>query len=212
MQSSNGSFWHPNNPDSPENSSSGMGDKSSPDERVGVSPSKYEGYELANPVPPVIVVEPIDSTPELTWEASEYIQHEKDLGWFVILIAIAASLFGLAILFRQWTFAPLVIAMTAAIIVYARRPPRTLRYRLSSSHFSIEDRIYPYGNFKAFSLAKDGPLHMITLIPRKRFAPPVSMYFEEKDGEQIVDIIGSHMPLEPARNDFFDDLVRKLRF
>lgn len=209
MQPSNGGFWHPNNP---ENSSAKTEGQSSLDERAVAPPSKYEGYDLANPAPAIPVVDPLPTTPGLKWEASEYIQHEKDIGWFIILIAIAATLFGLALLFRQWTFAPLVIAMTVSIIVYARRPPRILRYELSADHFSIEDRTYPYHDFKAFSLTKDGPLHMITLIPRKRFAPPVSMYFEEKDGEQIVDIVGSHMPLEPARHDLFDELVRKLRF
>ncbi len=173
-------------------------------------PSAYSGYGLSE------VPSDVDDHPkvidEVQWDASEYVQHDKDASWFIILTGITALLLGAAVFLRQWTFAALIIAMAVAIVVYARRPPRTLHYRLSHEDFSIEDKDYSYNDFKAFSLSQDGPLHTVTLLPRKRFSPPVSMYFAEEDGEQIVDILATHMPLEPIKHDIFDDFVRKLRF
>lgn len=210
MQPSNGGYWRPNDADDSQ---------AQPQTEVAAQPqsaentqftSAYDGYELT--APQQLQNQQAIPADEVEWEASEYIQHDKDAGWFIILLAAATTLFFIALLFSQWTFALLVVAMTASIIVYARRPPRILHYHMGPNDFAIEGREYSYKDFKAFGITKEGPLHMITLIPRKRFMPPVTMYFEEKDGEKIVDILGLHMPLEKIKPDMFDDLVRKLRF
>lgn len=209
MQNSSGGFWQPDGAaDEVQGGDSAAG--AAPISSSGFS-STYDGYDLTEPQIPNDT-KTVPSVSEVSWEASEYIQHDKDISWFIILSAIAFVLFGVALFFKQWTFAALVIAMTAAIIVYARRPPRTLHYKLGLHNFSIEGKPYSYSDFRAFGLSQEGPLHMVTLLPLKRFSPPVSMYFEEQDGEQIVDILAVHMPMEKLKPDFFDDLVRKLRF
>jgi hypothetical protein len=49
------------------------------------------------------------------------------------------------------------------------------------------------------------------LIPTKRFAPGVSVYFPTEVGEQIVDILGQRLPMENLKLDLVDVVVRKLR-
>jgi hypothetical protein len=48
-------------------------------------------------------------------------------------------------------------------------------------------------------------------LPKKRFSPSVSIYFPEESGEQIVDILGSILPMEKIKLDFIDRIVRKLK-
>lgn len=212
MEPNGGGSWRPNQGDDNgqqlANSPTQAQTTATPD--IPAPVSAYDGYDLTAPLGSTVAQEP--EIEEVKWEASEYIQHDKDAVWFIALAAIAAILFFAAILLKQWTFAMLVIAMTASVVVYARRPPRTLHYHLGERHFSIEGKEYTYSDFKAFGVVQDGPLHMVTLVPRKRFAPPLSMYFDESDGEAIVDILGLHMPLKEFKPDAFDALVRKLRF
>jgi hypothetical protein len=102
--------------------------------------------------------------------------------------------------------------MAIAVVIYIRRPPRTLTYALSGKQgLYVGERLYLYEDFRSFGLIRDGDHHSIMLIPRKRFAPGVSVYFPDEAGERIVDILGKRLPMEELKLDVIDLLVRKLR-
>lgn len=159
------------------------------------------------------VAEDTPDNPPITWTAQEYIHLEKNVGWFVIFGIVVLGLVAVDIfLLKSWTFSALVIVMAIAIIVYIRRPPRTLTYALSPAQgLYVGERLYHFDEFRAFGLIKDGENHSIMLIPRKRFSPGVSVYFPEEAGERIVDILGQRLPMEDLKLDIVDVVVRKLR-
>lgn len=162
---------------------------------------------------PEQVIEDTLDNPPVTWSAQEYIHIDKGTGWFflfalVILALIAVDIF----LLKSWTFSALVIVMAVAIIIYVRRPPRTLTYALSPAQgLYVGERLYHFDEFRAFGLIKDGNNHSIMLIPRKRFAPGVSVFFPEEAGERIVDILSQRLPAEELKLDIVDIVIRKLR-
>lgn len=99
-----------------------------------------------------------------------------------------------------------------ALIVYIRRPPKTLTYSLSPQQgLYVGERLYPFDDFKVFGLIQDGANFSIMLIPRKRFSTGVSVFFPQELGEQIVDILGQQLPMENIKLDVVDAIVRKLR-
>lgn len=151
----------------------------------------------------------------VSWMAQEYIHEDKGVGWYIIFVIVVIGLIAADIfLLRSWlyTFSVLVVVMAAALVVYARRPPRDVQYTLSGKQgLYIGERLYHLSEFKAFGLIKDGEHHSIMLIPIKRFAPGVSVYFPEDAGEQIVDILGQRLPMETLKLDPVDILIRKLR-
>lgn len=149
------------------------------------------------------------------WTAHEYIDIDKGTGWYavfavVVLIFIAADIF----LLRSWlySFSILVVVMAATVVIYSRRPPREIHYTLSGKQgLYVGEQLHHLSEFKAFGLIKDGEHHSIMLIPIKRFAPGVTVYFPEEVGEKIVDILGQRLPMETLKLDAIDILVRKLR-
>lgn len=149
----------------------------------------------------------------ISWEASEYVHHEKDSIWFIGvavggLLLVVLSLF----LIKSITFTVLIVVMIIAVMVLATRPPRTLRYQLSSHGLQIDEKKYDFHEFRAFGVQQEGGIYSILLIPVRRFMPSVSVYFPPDQGESIVDIIGSFVPMEKITPDFIDTLTRKLRF
>lgn len=150
----------------------------------------------------------------IQWVSHEYVHLEKGVWWFVIFAVVVAGLIAVDVfLLRSWTFSLLVVVMAVAVIVYIRRPPRDIQYALSGKQgLYIGEHQYHFNEFKAFGLIKDGDHHSLMLIPIKRFAPGVSVYFPEEVGEQIVDIFGARLPMEELKLDAIDVLVRKLRF
>ncbi len=150
--------------------------------------------------------------PPITWSAQEYIHMDKTPIWFIIFAIVVLVLIALGFFFLGWTFSVLVVVMAAAIIVYIRRPPRTLTYALSPIQgLYVGEHLHHYDEFRAFGLIKDGEHNSIMLIPRKRFSPGVSVYFPEDAGERIVDILGQRLPMEELKLDVVDIVVRKLR-
>ncbi|MDB5179843.1 MAG: hypothetical protein JWN12_475 [Candidatus Saccharibacteria bacterium] len=154
---------------------------------------------------------PVD-TP-VTWTAQEYVHIDKSPLWFVIFVIVVLGLISIDILFlKSYTFSVLVVVMAVAVIIYTRRPPRTLTYALSIQQgLYVGEHLYHLEEFKAFGLIKDGEHNSIMLIPRKRFSPGVSVYFPEEAGEEIVDILGKRLPMENLKLDIIDIVVRKLR-
>ena len=146
------------------------------------------------------------------WQATEYIQHDKNALWFVLFIVVTLGLMAIAIfLIQSWTFAVLVPVMAVALLTYTQRPPRLMSYSLSRKGLHVNDHLYPFVDFKAFGVIHDGSEYSIMLVPTKRFRPGVSVYFPESVGEQLVDMLGTRLPMRDLRLDFVDRLLRKLR-
>lgn len=151
--------------------------------------------------------------PPVSWTAKEYVELSKGSGWYIIFALVVLGLIAVDIfLLKSITFSVLVVVMAISLIVYARRPPREIQYTLSGKQgLYIGDTLHHLSEFRAFGLIQDGDHHSIMLIPVKRFAPGVSVYFPEEAGEQIVDILGQRLPMETLKLDVIDVIVRKLR-
>ena len=147
----------------------------------------------------------------ISWEAQEYVVRDKNTWWYVGLVAIALLLSALAIWIQAWTFLAVVILSAIALIVYAMRPPRILRYSLSNKGLSEGEKLYAYDEFKAFGILHEDNHFAIVLTPRKRFSPRLTVYFPENKGEVIVDVFGERLPMEEVKLDFVDKLIKFLR-
>jgi hypothetical protein len=147
----------------------------------------------------------------INWEAKEYLVRDRNVGWFVGLIAVGLVLTGVAVWLQVWTFAVLVVVSVVALMVYVKRPPRTLHYSLSAKGLSEGNKLYGFDQFKSFGVMNEGVHFSVVLTPRKRFLPRVRVYFPESQGEEIVDIFGGRLPMEPVKLDFLDKAVNFLR-
>ena len=148
----------------------------------------------------------------IRWQAAEYIQRDKSSVWFIVFGVIVLGVMALSIfLMKSITFTILVPVMAASLLVDAYRPPRLLEYTLSRQGLHINDRLYPFADFKSFGVVKGDDEYSIMLVPTKRFKPGVSVYFPEDAGEAIVDMLGVRLPMQVLQLDIIDKLVRKLR-
>lgn len=178
----------------------------------------YWQPQQEEPAPAAEVPQSAPETPAveqqpITWSAQEYVHLDKGGWWYVLFALVVLGFIAIDFfLLRSWTFTALVIVMAVAVIVYIRRPPRTLTYALSPQQgLYVGEKLYHFDDFKAFGLIRDAEHYSIMLIPRKRFAPGVSVYFPEEAGEKIVDIMGQRLPMEELKLDLIDVVVRKLR-
>ena len=111
---------------------------------------------------------------------------------------------------QQWKFLLLIIVAVIALLTYTMRSPRLLHYSLSDKGLSEGNNLYLFNDFRSFGILNENNHYSIILMPRKRFGARVVVYFPEAEGEQIVDVFGSKLPMEPVKLDLLDKLVRFL--
>ncbi len=153
-----------------------------------------------------------DSDP-VHWVATEYIHQEKNGLWFVLFAIVVLVFIASDILFlKSYTFSVLVVVMAVSVVIYSRRPPREIEYTLSGDQgLYVGEKLYHFSEFKSFGVIRDHQHNSVMLVPIKRFAPGVSVYFPEEVGEKIVDILGARLPMNILKLDAIDVIIRKLR-
>lgn len=149
----------------------------------------------------------------VTWEASEFIHHEKSMNWYLLLTGAAILLGAVMYLLLKDIFSLVVLAiMYAAILVYARREPRTLQYGVGVNGISIGEKHFDYDQFKSFSVIQESGVPSVVLVPTQRFMPPVSIYFAPEDADKIVGELSKFVPNEQRNLNPVDRAMLKLRF
>ncbi|MCL2094653.1 hypothetical protein FWH13_00855 [Candidatus Saccharibacteria bacterium] len=152
-----------------------------------------------------------EAKPLIEWQAAEYFVRKKGKRWFVGFGFVAIILLAGAIWLRAWTFAALIVVAVIAFIVYSRSTPDKIRYAILKDGVEVGDKTYPYDTLKVFGVIEDGTHYYIRIVPKRRFAGAILMYFAKQDGEKIVDTLGSRLQMEKMSPDPLDKLLQKLK-
>lgn len=148
---------------------------------------------------------------EIEWQGEEYIKRDKNVWWYVGLIAVIGGLAAVAVVFRWWTFLVLIVLVLIVVLMRNFRPAAKIHYKLDKDGLTEGKQLYKFEDFKAFGILKEGTHFSAILMPKKRFGMQVKVYFPEKNGEEIVDALGARLPMEEVKLDFLDKLVNFLR-
>ncbi len=155
----------------------------------------------------------LQQAPEATWSASEFIDHNKGLNWYLSLGGLTLLVI-VALFFFTHDFISItgVVIMAVLIGIVASRKPRVLEYHLDASGLTIGTAFHPYAEFKSFALIDEGTFSSIILAPLKRFLPPLSVYISAEDQDRIVEVLAQYLPMEMREHDAIDRLSRRIRF
>lgn len=177
-------------------------------------PTSQPAPEPQADVSPQMAVTQTTDLPEsqpIQWQAPEYVQERRSPWWFIAFWVVTLVLMLLAVLvIRSWSFAILIPAMAAALMIYSHRPPRMLTYVLSGKGLYINEKLHPLGEFRSFGVIREEVVPSLMLIPVKRFRPALTVHFPAETGEAIVDLLGSRIPMQELNLDVFDKVIRKL--
>lgn len=165
------------------------------------------------PTPPPAAPAIDPSLPQsYTWEASEYIYHEKPAFYYLGLWVATAIIAAVLAFFQQWLSIAVVIVMALAVMVYSRKQPRTLGYQLDATGVTIHGATQPFTAFHSYSVMQDTAWYSVDLEPNKRFVPRLTLICENDDIEIINKILSQHLPRVDRDPDWIERLTRYLRF
>lgn len=150
---------------------------------------------------------------EISWTASEYIEHQKGAGWFIRFSAISFVAIGF-IFFITRDYITIVILAVLAIVFgfFAARKPAVLAYRLDNRGVTIGQKFYPVNLFRSFAVIEEDAFRTITLLPMKRFMPSISLHYPPEEEKAILETFGNLLPRETRQQDPIDKFMHRIRF
>ena len=154
-----------------------------------------------------------DTGDSVEWSASEFVAHEKNVGWYAALLLLTALIaVGLYFVTKDVFSVGVVVILAIVMAIAAARKPRVVQYRLDGSGITIGKTHHSYNEYKSFVMPEQGPFASIVLIPMKRFGFPLSAYLAPDSQDKVLNVLSSHLPLENGRLDGIEQLMRQLRF
>ncbi len=181
----------------------------------GQTDGQWQYAPQGQPVPASLTSSstPAGSPGEVEWSASEFVAHNKDASWYAILGLGAVAFAAVIYFFTHDTTSAAIIVLVALLLgISGARKPRVLQYRVNGSGLAIGNKFYSYAEFKSFSVMQEGAFSSIMFLPLKRFMPPLSIYYEPKDEDNIVEVLAYYLPMEARSHDMIDGLIRRIRF
>ncbi|HVE80547.1 MAG TPA: hypothetical protein VNA68_00145 [Candidatus Dormibacteraeota bacterium] len=148
----------------------------------------------------------------VTWQASEYVFHEKPTFWYLSLILIMAALAAVLAYFQQWFSVAVVAVMTLALFMYSKKAPRTLNYQVDEHGITVEGKLYPYNQFRSYGVLQEVAWRSIDLEPSRRFMPRLTLICENDNFESIGQVLAAHLPRADRKLDMVERLSRYMRF
>jgi hypothetical protein len=150
---------------------------------------------------------------EVSWTASEFIAHHKSTGWYLRLGAAGILAAAIVYIFtRDLISSGMILIAMVALGAFAGRKPRALQYRIDNFGIQVGEKTYPYHDFKSFSVIDEGAMSSVSLLPMKRFLPPLSIYYDPQDETKIVTMLSAELPFEEGQKDAIDRLMHRIRF
>lgn len=131
--------------------------------------------------------------------------------WYLKMVIVFAILIGLALfLIKSISTAFLFGIIMLALFIYTKKPSEKINFMIDEEDIYIEEKIFKIKNFKSFCIKPSQSFYSIAFTPNKRLGSELIIYFEEKDGEKIVDFLSNFLPMEDYKPSIVDQIVEKI--
>ena len=157
--------------------------------------------------------ESVELKGSITWEASEYVAHEKPFSWYLALYGGSLVVtFVVYLLNRDILTAVAIMTVAFCAGFFASRQPGSKKYELSAKGLQVNGKLYRFADFRSFSVVEEGAIDSIWLKPLNRYVPALVMHFAPDDEDKIVEMLANYLPHEQRELDAIDRASRRLRF
>ena len=158
-----------------------------------------------------------DEQKSLSWQADEYQDYQRGLGWYVGVAAVTAVLVVLAFFVTGGDPVPPVAVVLVAVIFvgYALKPPGRESYSLAGEGLKVGSKTHSFTCFSAFNVLSDSDPNRLYLVFNQRFVPPLMINLPsdsseaEKISRALAEVVSYNPEVIPHP---IDRLMHYLRF
>jgi len=150
---------------------------------------------------------------DIVWKAFEHSHSDKGTDWFWALGIVAVSSAVVALLFKNFFFALLILVGSFTMSLLASREPRELVFSLTPRGIMIDGSLYPYQMLVAFWIKDRETEHPTLIIDARRFLTPhIITPLEDVDAEQVHTYLSEFLPEEEMDEPFGQRILERFGF
>jgi hypothetical protein len=149
----------------------------------------------------------------ISWEAPEYVQHEKSLLWFILAAILAIAFIVYAALVGNWTLVIAIIVIAALYIWLHGQTPQHVKILVSRTGIKFGKREIPYQNIKNFWIIYHPP-HVKTLNIKSssKLYPDLTIELGDQDPAELRTFLCAHVREDEGKIEHLNDtLIRILK-
>ncbi len=150
----------------------------------------------------------------MEWNPLEFREMARGDNWYLWLGVITAILITIFILTKTYIVAVTFFLVAVVLVMFAQKPSKRVRVRLTDTGIEIRDKFYPYHSLKSFWILYEPP-HITTLNfeQKSKVTLNINVEIENEDPVAIRDILLQYLPEdEEKEEDIVDTIARRLRF
>ena len=159
-------------------------------------------------IPPLPYMKPL-----LSWQAPEFTKHKKGPIWFIVFAIISLGLLFLALQWKAFTMAILLILTIFLIIIYALKDPPLRHFSITASGIKIDKSLYKFSDIVSFWIFYDPPeIKEISFKQRKLIFPYLSTPLDNIDPNKVRKVLLRFLSEKKQKESIPDNIARILRF
>ena len=139
----------------------------------------------------------------------DFPQYRKNSLWYFGIGILALGLAILAINYRNYLMAAVVVAASLAIYSNGNLTPKSRRVRVSERGVMWGDEFLGYHQLKAFWLSRQGDQTAIYL-ERPNLSPDIHLYLPDAPAEQVIVTLATYLPFHHHRDEPIGDRFSRL--
>ena len=146
----------------------------------------------------------------LEWQAPEFAQVERKMGWYVIGTVVFVVLLALMIFWQQWILAILVVLVAVVVLQYSFMKPRLVDFHITSGGLEVGEKFYKFLAFKSFSISKE--VQTVTFERKRRLGISLVWPLPKDGAEKVRKALADFLPEIERPESAIDHLSRLLKF
>lgn len=150
----------------------------------------------------------------MEWEPLEFREAPRNDNWYLWVGIVTAILITISILTKTYIVAVTFFLLAVVLVMFAQKPVKRMRFRITDTGIEIRDKFYPYHSLKKFWIFYNPP-HVMTLnfSQRDKISLTLVVEIENEDPVKIRDILLQYLAEDETKEeDFFDAVARRLHF
>lgn len=146
----------------------------------------------------------------LSWDAPEFLEHERDAKWYIGAAVLALGLLGYSLYTKDWFFAVVVVIIAIVSLRYLKIKPNIKKYGITRVGIYIDERFYPFDQLHSFWVVYQPPLKILNILSTRRYLPQLTIQLEDQDPVMIKNILKKFIPEQEKRGEAVMDKVSRI--
>ncbi len=129
----------------------------------------------------------------ISWEGLEYPLRNRSSDWYWAIGIIAVALSATAVIFANYLFAVLIIIGSLTLVIFAKRPPRTIHFEINDKGILSDKLFYPYTSLESFWIESSDRGERILFTCNHAFVQHIIFPLHDVSIDDVHALLSSHL-------------------